>query len=169
MEQDNQAPSQATDAEVAGSLKVTQADIDKQRKEAQQNDDMINEIKKDIEESMPFVSELMDVQILKEEYRENQFEACFDAIKDRYSKVRRMRKDGSCFYRSFLYQMFEYFIIHKEDVEAYNKFTAKVEGSKERLIQNGYEEMAIEDFYDSFIEAVKGLKDVEAANCDEHL
>jgi len=119
---------------------------------------------------MPFVSDLMDIAVLKQEYAENQFEHCFEAIRSRYSKVRRMRKDGCCFYRAFLYQMFEYFILHKEDRLAYDSFLKITAESKDRLVKNGgYDEITIEDFFDSFHDAVKGLKDVSVEKCAEHL
>ena len=54
-------------------------------------------------DSMPHISEMMDLGVLKEEYKANKFELCFDVLYARYRNVRRMRRDGSCFYRSFLF------------------------------------------------------------------
>jgi ubiquitin thioesterase protein OTUB1 len=68
------------------------------------------QIRQQINESMPHISELQDLSVLKEEYKENKFENCFDVLYSKYKNVRRMRRDGSCFYRSFLFQLFEYII-----------------------------------------------------------
>ena len=34
---------------------------------------------------MPFISELTPLEVLKEEYKDNKFELCFDSLKSRYS------------------------------------------------------------------------------------
>ena len=60
---------------------------------------------------MPFISELTAIDIVKAEYRDNfNFEESFIELQKRYSRVRRLRRDGNCFYRAFLFQVFEYFI-----------------------------------------------------------
>lgn len=38
----------------------------------------MNQIKKEIEDTTPYISDLLDLIILKEEYRDNKFENCFD-------------------------------------------------------------------------------------------
>ena len=72
-------------------------------KQIAQNEEYANQLKKDIEESSPFVSDLLPLEVLKEEYRENKFENCFDDLSTKYKQVRRMRRDGNCFYRAYLY------------------------------------------------------------------
>ena len=80
---------------------------------------------------MPHISDVMDLGILKEEYAANKFENCFDVLYARYKNVRRMRRDGSCFYRAFLFQLFEHLILNKEqDKELYEKIKKITEDSK---------------------------------------
>ena len=87
------------------------------------------------------------------EYAENKFENCFDQLYARYKTVRRLRRDGNCFYRAFLFQLFEYFAKTKN--EQYTAFLKCIEDSKQDLMTNGgYEEIVIEDFYETFLEAV---------------
>lgn len=117
---------------------------------------------------MPFITDLTDLAVLKEEYRDNKFELCFDELSKRYTMVRRLRRDGNCFYRAFLFQFFEYFILHKQD-PLYEKFLTVIEGSKKELMDLGYDEIAIEDFYDLFKDEVKKLKTVEPSKSTEHL
>jgi ubiquitin thioesterase protein OTUB1 len=70
-------------------------------------------LKQDINNTTPFVSDLLDLAILKAEYSENKFEVCFDALYTRFKQVRRLRRDGNCFYRALLFQLFEHFITTK--------------------------------------------------------
>lgn len=71
------------------------------------------EIRRAVNDSMPHISELLPLAVLKEEYKANKFENCFDVLFARYKSVRRMRRDGSCFYRAFLLQLFEHLILNK--------------------------------------------------------
>ncbi len=68
-----------------------------------QSEAVVNQIRKDIEDSMPFITEPMPIEILKEEYKDNKFENCFEDLVKKYTKVRRLRRDGNCFYRAFLF------------------------------------------------------------------
>lgn len=74
--------------------------------------------------------------------------------------MRRLRRDGNCFYRAFLFQLFEHLIL-TDDKTYYNKLVGIVEKSKEDLMVNaGYDEIVIEDFYDALLDTVKKLADV---------
>ena len=100
---------------------------------------------------MPFISDLQDIAVIKSEYENNKFEKCFDELSKRYKNIRRLRRDGNCFYRAFLFQLFEHFIQTKGT--DYKNFVKTVEESKDDLIKNGgYDLIVIEDFYDVFVE-----------------
>lgn len=115
------------------------------------NNDYENEIRKAINESMPFVSDIEDLSLIKSEYAENKFELCFDVLYQRYKQIRRLRRDGNCFYRAFLFQLFEHFIETK--AEDYERFLQTVINSKDDLVkEGGYDLIVIEDFYDCFVE-----------------
>ena len=111
--------------------------------------------------------------LLKEEYKENKFENCFDTLYTKYTRVRRLRRDGNCFYRAFLYQLFEHLITscHQGDETLYKQISDIVTKSKDELIAGGYEELVIGDFYDAFSEAIAGLPKVEKdeAKIEAHL
>ena len=89
--------------------------------------------------------------------------------------MRRLRRDGNCFYRAFLFQTFEHFIQTTGTKEqpianpAYDRFLKAVEGSKKDLMAVGYDELAIEDFYDLFLAEVKKLPEIEPSKASEHL
>ena len=119
---------------------------------------------------MPHISDLQDLSVLKEEYKANKFENCFDFLYAKYKSVRRMRRDGSCFYRSFLFQLFEYCIQNTEDRSLLEKIKRITEASKEDLMVNaGYDEIVIEDFFEAFKDAVNGLENVDPAGAADHL
>jgi len=113
---------------------------------------------------------MMDLGVLKEEYKANKFENCFDVLYGRYKQVRRMRRDGSCFYRAFLFQLFEHCITNTQDRSLLEKVKRITDESKQDLMTNaGYDEIVIEDFYDSFKEAVDKLETVAPEIAADHL
>ena len=119
---------------------------------------------------MPHITEMTDLAVLKEEYKENKFENCFNVLYERYKQVRRMRRDGSCFYRAFLFQLFEHCITNTEDRSLLEKIKRITDASKEDLMTNaGYDEIVIEDFFDAFKDTVDKLETVEPAQAQEHL
>ena len=104
MEPEQTHPSSEPEKEVPEEeKKLTDYTPDEIRKLIEQSNEQENELKKAIEESTPFISELTVVEILREEYRDHKFENCFDELKAKYSHVRRLRRDGNCFYRAFLF------------------------------------------------------------------
>jgi len=65
--------------------------------------------------------------------------------------------------------VFENFIM-SDDKVFYNQFVGLVVASKKDLMDNcGYDEIAIDDFYQEFITALKKLADVKKEECTEHL
>jgi len=56
-----------------------------------------------------------------------------------------VRRDGSCFYRAFLFRFFEY-LIRSGNKDQLDKFTKRINESKKYLMDAGFEEFVIEDF-----------------------
>jgi ubiquitin thioesterase protein OTUB1 len=75
-----------------------------------QNEARFQEIERDVK-SNPLTSEQQPVSILKEEYAEsannNHFIVGVDALMKDYAFIRRVRGDGNCYYRAFLYNLVE--------------------------------------------------------------
>jgi len=88
-------------------------------------------------------------------------------LKSGFSQVRKIRGDGNCFYRAFLFQLFEYFICGGPEAQPYYyEFVRKVEASKDDLVNNlGYDASAIEDFHSTFLAETKALAHVSPAKC----
>lgn len=110
----------------------------------------------------------MKAQVLAEEFKDSKFADSFVMLLlDKpsggrgYNHVRRLRRDGNCFYRSFLYQLFEHYALvlagYKPDpngvyLNQYKILVKRIEESKKDMCDNGgYDEIVIEDFYDVFL------------------
>ena len=115
---------------------------------------------------MPFISEVLETNVVVHEYTGTQFEESFkDLIKSKeeggrgYKHIRRLRRDGNCFYRAFLFQLFEHYSLHMETHKAqYDKLIKIVEDSKDDLVTNaGYDSIVIEDFHEIFLDNLKKL------------
>ena len=151
-------------------IEAAQKEIDERIARDHANAAYEAEIRREVNESMPHISELLPLENLKEEYKANKFENCFDVLHARYRSVRRMRRDGSCFYRAFLLQLFEHCITNTQDRSLLEKIKRITEASKEDLMTNaGYDEIVIDDFFEAFKDAVNGLEAVEPAKAMEHL
>jgi hypothetical protein len=91
------------------------------RKQIELSNDYENQIKKDVAEQMPFISELLETNVVAFEYAETKFEQSFKKIIAEkaeggrgYKHIRRFRRDGNCFYRGFLFQLCEYYALNME-------------------------------------------------------
>ena len=87
-------------------------------------------------------------------------------IGKQYTTMRRIRRDGNCFYRAFLFAYLDNLVKDYCSGDATNKTLAEEErmrilqlitGSKDELIAMGYSEMAIESFHDVLVELITDL------------
>ena len=115
------------------------------------NLDYENDIRKQIEQTTPLISEDFDIKILINEYSSN--EEYLNSIKNitkKYKYIRKVRRDGNCFYRSFIFRLFEHICI-KNDKILFEKIKQKIIDSKDLTQRNGYDWVAVEDFYNLFL------------------
>ena len=134
------------DAEIA----LAQKQSDEIRIKEQMAVEYENNIKAEIEQSMPLISEKIDIQNLLKEYESNtEYINSVKLITEKYKFIRKVRRDGNCFYRAFIYRLFEY-ICMKNNTYLYNHILKKIEGIKELTAKNGYDWMIVEDFYTVF-------------------
>ena len=109
-----------------------------------------NAIRQEIEQTTPLISEKLNIQILLDDYKSNEeYSNSIKIITEKYKYIRKVRRDGNCFYRSFIYCLFEY-ICMKNDNVLYNHILKKIEESKELTKKNGYQWIIVEDFYNVF-------------------
>jgi len=91
------------------------------------------EIRKEIEENSPLISDVLPLQMLEFEFADNQpFLVKIKNLQKKYPDYRKVRRDGSCFYRAFLYRFFEY-LIRSGNKEQLDKFIKRITESKKIL------------------------------------
>ena len=79
-----------------------------------------NAIRQEIEQTTPLISEKLNIQILLDDYKSNEeYSNSVKIITEKYKYLRKVRRDGNCFYRSFIYRLFEN-ICMKNDNSLYN-------------------------------------------------
>ena len=128
---------------------------EKKEERKKTNDELIldyeNNIRKEIEETTPLISEELNINKLIEEYKSNEeYSKSVENISQKYKYIRKVRRDGNCFYRSFIFRLFEHICI-KNDKALFEKIKQKIIDSKELTGRNGYEWDVVEDFYDLFL------------------
>ena len=71
--------------------------------------------------------------------------------------VRKSRKDGSCFYRCFLFRLLEILI---QDDSYYSKYKIheKIKLGREMLLKAGYQDIVFEDFEDIYKKMVTDIQ-----------
>ena len=126
----------------------------KQSQERMENERMAveyeNAIRNEIAQTTPLISEQLDIKILLKDYEDNlEYLNSVQIVTKKYNYIRKVRRDGNCFYRAFIYRIFEY-ICMKNDNYLYNNLLKKIEGVKELTTKNGYEWILVEDFYNVF-------------------
>ena len=138
----------------ANDLKGENAKKDEERENIRLNYEMSleyeNFLRQEVEQTTPLISEELPVSILLDDYKSNQeYSYSVKHITDKYKYIRKVRRDGNCFYRSFIYRIFEYICI-KNNKNLYEHIVKKINESKELIKRNGYDWSFIEDFYNIF-------------------
>ena len=125
-----------------------------QKEEIQRNYELSieyeNSLKQEIQLTTPLISEELPISILLEDYKSNnEYSASIKEITEKYKYIRKVRRDGNCFYRSFIYRIFEYISI-KNNKSLYEKMCHKIKEAKELIQRNGYDWTFIGDFFNIF-------------------
>ncbi|VDO03091.1 unnamed protein product [Rodentolepis nana] len=122
-----------------------------------------DEIEKSIKESGPLVGEPEPITVLAEDFSDHPiYLVKLEQIKQKYSKIRRLRRDGNCFYRGFGFAYLEY-LAKGNRTEEFKKFLSRCDECKDALLKRGYTDFTVEDFHDQFTTFVKSLENNEQA------
>ena len=114
--------------------------------------DYENDIRKEIALTTPLISDELPIYKLNEEYKSNkEYEKSVENISKKYKAYKKVRRDGNCFYRGYIYRLFEETCI-KKDKNLYEKIKKKIIESKSLTEKNGYEWDVVQDFYDIFLD-----------------
>ena len=134
--------------------KEVEEEEEKKENKKSENDlilDYENNLRKEIELTTPLISEELPITKLTEEYKSNkEYLKSIESISKKYKTYRKVRRDGNCFYRSFIYRLFEYICL-KNDKKLFQKIKQKIIESKNLTQKNGYEWTVVQDFYELFL------------------
>jgi len=130
--------------------------------------DYENQLREIVEKSSPLVSDKYDINYLKTEFKESQFENSVNEICHKYKSIRTVRRDGNCFYRAFMFRLFEQLSTYKTP-KLYNDVVKIVEESKLLCEKNGYQWLVLEDFYNMFISEWKFVYQLDPLNTAEYM
>lgn len=87
------------------------------------------------------------VSSLKEEYvGDDVYQLKVKDLASKYKHIRRTRPDGNCFFRAFCYAYLERLVKNKSE---FKEFINRVQNSHKDLIQLGFPQFTVEDFYDT--------------------
>ena len=127
-----------------------------------------NELREEIEKTTPLISDLKSINELYEEFQNSEFMNIIPLITDKYSNIRLIRRDGNCFYRCFIYRLFEE-IAKNKDENLYQSLKNTLENSKDITERNGYQWIVVEDFYQEFINNLTICYETEKSQCQQVL
>ena len=114
------------------------------------NIELENELRQNIDKNTPLVSDALDTLTLLNDYRENlEYLNSVQIIANKYRSIRKIRRDGNCFYRGFIYRIFEYISMTKNS-DLYEKFLKKIEETKDLAKKNTKISSLIDEFYNVF-------------------
>ena len=116
-------------------------------------------IKKEIEKE-PLIGPLQDISSIFGEYANNKnflMKICdlFDNRKK--TQLRKIRKDGSCFYRGFIFRLAEILISNK-NLFSYYKLFEKINKARQMMVNAGFEPLVFETFESMFKDFLSGIQ-----------
>lgn len=127
----------------------------------------LEQIRVEEEARSELITKKQDLSILMQEYQDSpQFLMKVQALTTQYNGYRMLRRDGSCFYRAFLFRLFEHLIQNKQNYELWNKIQKKFTDGLEFMIKNGFAKIVAEDFCESAVNFLTGLKSYDVNDED---
>lgn len=146
------------DADAAAVAAAIAAAEEDEASAPQPSNDDIMEQERDIRGeagAVPLVGPQVPLDGLREQYADNPgFLPKVENLGARYSSMRRTRPDGNCFYRGYLFGIFEKVLADKGLHEA---LLARARASLEYCLAAGYERIAVEDFHEDFCASLERL------------
>ncbi|KAG7400557.1 OTU domain, ubiquitin aldehyde binding [Phytophthora boehmeriae] len=114
----------------------------------------------------PLVSDRMSALCLKAEYVGNanpNFMHGIDSLNARYEALRRVRGDGNCFFRGFIFALCEHLLPFARETEDANaalrtRIQQTIQQSKSDLVAIGYSDVAIDAFWETFVDYLAAME-----------
>ena len=112
--------------------------------------DLKNILLEEIINKTPLISELMDIKELLKKYKNDSPELNIaKLVTSKYSKFREARSNGNSFYICFIYRLFEYISLNRDQI-LLCKIYQKIIDAKNIIIKNGYDWAFLKEFYNLF-------------------
>ncbi|ETO23871.1 hypothetical protein RFI_13297, partial [Reticulomyxa filosa] len=134
---------------------------EEEKKEEVKEEELISEginemeiIRDEIKKKQPLVSDPKPLSELLNEFKDHsnyQRQIQWLISDKKHATYRQLRADGNCFYRAFLLGLFETIETTKSE-KLLQAVTKSVLSSCDRLLQFGYEQFAIGEFYEAFMD-----------------
>lgn len=139
-------------------------------------------IENEIKSTQPLTSQLLPIAILLQQYTtnanddtsSNQQQAGFikgaTYLCQKYNSIRKIRGDGNCFYRGFMYSLCEQLLrslLNNGDNKEFYRLKDVITKSLKWVCQYGYDETTIEMFYDELVELFDFIESVVKPNTDD--
>jgi ubiquitin thioesterase protein OTUB1 len=108
----------------------------------------------------PLLTDRMSVLCLKAEYVGNantNFMHGIEWLNGHYEALRRVRGDGNCFFRSFIFALCER-LLGQDDVELRTRMQSVIQKSKAELVAIGYSDVAIDAFWETFVDYLAAME-----------
>ena len=125
-------------------------------------------IENEIKSSQPLTSQLLPISALLNQYSNNAnnddnsndqqqsagFVKSAQYLSTKYTSLRRVRGDGNCYYRAFLYSLCEHLLLQSSNglSKEFSRIKTTIVNSLKWVCQFGYEEMTIDMFHEELVE-----------------
>jgi len=129
-------------------------------------------IENEIKSTQPLTSQLLPISALLHQYSSNAannddgttdeqhqsagFIQSAQFLSMKYTSLRRVRGDGNCYYRAFLYSLCEHLLLRNNDKtilsQEFSRIKTTIVDSLKWVCQFGYEEMTIDMFHEELVE-----------------
>ncbi|XP_044749330.1 ubiquitin thioesterase otubain-like [Coccinella septempunctata] len=117
------------------------------------------QIEKEISETIPLVGNLENILSLENEYSHDAvYQEKIRNLSLKYGNIRRTRPDGNCFFRAFSFAYIERLLDNKVEFDAFYK---RAEKSKDVLVELGFQQFTVEDFYDTYMEVLRRVREID--------
>ncbi len=103
-----------------------------------------NQLRREEASSNPLVSALLPLEVLHDEYTTSAFAVKVQQLSEKFSGMRRCRRDGNCFYRAIAFAILQFF---REGAEGATEIKAAWDA---KLKAVGFEPIIYEDFSECF-------------------
>ena len=125
----------------------------------QLNDAQNEIIKRDVEKE-PLISSPLKLAVLFEEYQNaDNFLKKAISLEKKFGKtvIRKARKDGNCFYRSYIFRLCEILCMGNQHFVKFRIFE-KIKEFNGMMLKAGFESVVFEDFENMFVEFLNAIK-----------